>query len=846
MMLQDLLERLDGVRPTGDGYMAKCPAHDDRKASLSVTERGGRILLHCHAGCSFEAVRDALSLRNSDLRTDTPELLPGRRRIVASYDYRDESGTLLYQVVRYQPKEFRQRRPDGHGGWSWKLNRVRRVLYRLPELMAANPERTIYIAEGEKAADRLAREGLTATCSPGGAGKWRDEYAEVLRGRRVVVLPDNDAPGRSHAEAVARSLHGIAASVKAVELPGLASKADVYDWLEASHTADELERLAARAPEWEATTTEPNDPTLLPAVRDLAHAEALADLWRDHYRWAGHRGTWMAWTGQRWEPVTEQQAATGATTALRKHYARQLGEARDREEIGRLTGLVTDACTYSRIVGALSFLKGFAGFHTDAEAWDADPWLLNVANGTIDLRTGTLKPHDPADLCTKLAPVTFDPEAKGPTWEAHLSYFLPDGNVRRQVQRDLGMALVGADLEEMLPIWYGVGANGKSTTARTIQAVLGDYASRAAPNLLIQRRHEQHPTEVADLAGRRVVFSVEVGSGAQLDEAKAKDLSGGDRIKARYMRQDFFEFDSTWTIFLLCNHKPVIGGTDVGIWRRVRLIPWTVSMPRQEQQPQEEVVVRLVAEGSAVLRWLLDGLADWRRDPHWLADEVRAATKDYRAEQDRLAGFLAECCEERLRVSVGVGELYDAYAAWCEEAGEEPLGKRAFGERLRDRGITQKRPPGGRTRRWVGIRLVTSCDNTSGSSPMRDDLLANTESLSHSVTERLEHDGHDGGMRTDRDNTYGSSLMRDNLPGDTESLSLSAPPCSVSGSVEPELGPGPSGDNGHGQPVVTVLPLTDGPKWVSVSKARLQELIDQGLSPGEAELVAEYEAGAPC
>lgn len=249
MTLQDLLNRLKDVHPSGNGYDARCPAHDDRRASLSVTERDGRILLHCHAGCAFESVRDALGLRNGDLRTDRVDGGPrAPRRIVATYDYPDEDGRLLYQVVRYEPKDFRQCRPDGQGGRTWKLDGVRRVLYRLPELLAADPARTVFIAEGEKAVDRLVQEGLVATCSPGGAGKWRAEYAETLRGRSVVVLPDNDAPGRSHAKVVSRTLSGVAASVTVLDLPGLPAKGDVYDWLSDGHTATELEQLAAGAP----------------------------------------------------------------------------------------------------------------------------------------------------------------------------------------------------------------------------------------------------------------------------------------------------------------------------------------------------------------------------------------------------------------------------------------------------------------------------------------------------------------------------------------------------------------------------------------------------------------------
>jgi len=738
MTLEELLGRLHGVRRSGTGYVALCPAHDDRQASLSVNEDNGRLLLHCHAGCAFPAIRDALGLTNADLRTTEEPAGQGAARIVATYDYLDERGALLYQVVRYAPKTFRQRRPDGAGGWVWRMGNTRRVLYRLPEVLAADPARPVYLVEGEKSADRLARDGLVATCSPGGAGKWRDAYGEALRGRRVVILPDNDDPGRSHALQAARSLFGVAASVRLLALPGLSDRADVYDFLQDGHTVQDLDALAAEAPEWtpeaDADAAAGQMAALPPTVRDLAHAEALAVAWRGRYRWAAHRGTWLQWTGQRWAPVTDGQAASAAAADLRRHYAGLLAEARDREAIERLATLVTETCRFSCIQGGLNFLKGFEGFHTDAGQWDRDPWLLNVANGTIDLRSGQVRPHDPADMITKLAPVDFAPGCAGDAWEAHLAYFLPSDDVRRQVQRDLGMAMVGADLDEMLPVWYGTGANGKSTTARVIQEVLGDYACRAAPNLLIQQRHEQHPTELADLAGQRVVFSVEVGNTARLDESKTKDLTGGDRIKARYMRQDFFEFESTWTIFLLCNHKPTISGTDLGIWRRVRLVPWTVTIPPEEQRPQDDVVRELMAEGPAVLAWLLAGLADWQRDRHWRAAAVQEATEAYRAEEDRLAGFLAECCEQRPYVSVPVGELYEAYAAWCTTAGEEALGKHLFGERLRDRGITQARVPGGKTRSWVGVRLVTKCDNRSQSSLGKSDFREERETLSHFVT----------------------------------------------------------------------------------------------------------------
>jgi len=247
--LQNVLGRLAGVRTANGGYEARCPAHDDQHASLSVT-RGDddRVLLHCHAGCAPVAICKAINLRLSDLFAPKNNG-NGLGRIVATYDYRDAHGALLFQVVRFEGKDFRQRRPDGNGGWVWKLGRTPRVLYRLPALLAAGPDQWVFVVEGEKDADRLASVGLVATCNPGGAGKWNklsDDSA--LHGRRVVIIPDKDEAGRKHAEDVARRLHGRVADLRVLELPG--DGKDASDWLVAGGTVEQLRELVEAAPRY--------------------------------------------------------------------------------------------------------------------------------------------------------------------------------------------------------------------------------------------------------------------------------------------------------------------------------------------------------------------------------------------------------------------------------------------------------------------------------------------------------------------------------------------------------------------------------------------------------------------
>jgi hypothetical protein len=238
--VRDVLSKLRGVRKSGAGWSAKCPAHDDRKNSLSVgVGDGGKVLLRCHAGCPFERIAPLVGLTANHNKA---------RPIVKVYDYCDKNGALLYQVVRCEPKDFVVRRPDGNGGYVYSIKNVPRVLYRLQELLAARLDQLVLIVEGEKDVDRLSALGFITTTNFGGANSWHKEYSEELRGRRVVIIPDNDDAGRAHAKQVARSLAGIAASVKIVELPGMPPKGDVSDYLDVGNTPEALRDLINAAP----------------------------------------------------------------------------------------------------------------------------------------------------------------------------------------------------------------------------------------------------------------------------------------------------------------------------------------------------------------------------------------------------------------------------------------------------------------------------------------------------------------------------------------------------------------------------------------------------------------------
>ncbi len=275
--LESFLSRFSHVRKTPNGWQACCPAHEDKKASLSISVTEGKILLHDHAGCPPEAILEAVGLKLKDLFLE-PKARPTKPEIVATYDYTDEAGKLLFQAVRLIPKDFRQRHPVGKGGWFWNLKGVRLVPYHLPQLLK---EPSVFIVEGEKDADNLGKLGLTATCNPMGAGKWHAEWSKFFEGKEVSILPDLDEPGRKHAFDVGKKLFGHALRIKIIELPKQSGVKDVSDWLTHGGTKAELLTLVSQAKEWLPPGTKPPKPVLKTIT-----AEALEDKDFPELRWA--------------------------------------------------------------------------------------------------------------------------------------------------------------------------------------------------------------------------------------------------------------------------------------------------------------------------------------------------------------------------------------------------------------------------------------------------------------------------------------------------------------------------------------------------------------------------------
>jgi putative DNA primase/helicase len=425
-------------------------------------------------------------------------------------------------------------------------------------------------------------------------------------------------------------------------------------------------------------------------LTDLGNAERLirrhgADL-RHCYPWK----RWLCWDGRRWQ---EDQAGTieaYATATARSIYA----EAAACDDDDRRKALVRHASrseSAHSVRAMIELTRSQPGIPILPADMDRDPWALNVANGTLDLRTGHLRPHRREDLLTKLAPVTFDPAATCPLWDRCLDVWM-DGNADLvdYLRRVIGYALTADVSEQVLFFLHGAGSNGKSTFLNIIREMLGDYAIQAVSELLTVKTHETHPTERADLFGRRFVATVETDEGKRMAESLMKQLTGGENLKARRMHQDFFEVPPTWTIFLASNHHPAIRGTDFAVWRRIRLIPFTVTIA--DDKKDKDLTAKLRAEFAGILAWAVRGCLEWQRlglaDP----EEVTQATAEYQREQDSMSNFIAECCIVAEYARVMSSALLAAYQLW---SGDKNMSRQELQKRLNDKGFQSKRGHGG-------------------------------------------------------------------------------------------------------------------------------------------------------
>lgn len=379
---------------------------------------------------------------------------------------------------------------------------------------------------------------------------------------------------------------------------------------------------------------------------------------------------WMRDTGTHWRPDDELHRYDLARRVCRAAAA----QAEHPTEQKRLAAAGT-------VNAVLTMARADRSIVLPADAWDADPMTLNTPAGLVDLRDGRLRPRRPGDYCTQVAAVAPDPTMHAPIWLRFIGeVFSNDAEMVAFVQRALGYCLTGDRREQKILFLHGIGANGKSTLLDLVQWILGTYALKLPAVALMQAKTERHPTELAQLRGRRLAVSSELEEGQYWAESRIKELTGDETLTARFMRQDFFEFRQTHKHLIAGNYKPRLRGGDAALGRRFVLVPFTAVFEGPRRDPL--LPIKLRAEAPAVLAWLVAGAARWHADGLQIPQKVREASAEYMQANDDASLWVDECCDVGPAHSDSARRLYASFRAWKQERGEHAPSQTTWGERM--------------------------------------------------------------------------------------------------------------------------------------------------------------------
>lgn len=578
-------------------------------------------------------------------------------------------------------------------------------------LFQVDTSRTVIIVEGELKR-RLAQEAypqFSWTCWHGGGPAVKHVDFSSLGGADVIIWPDHDEVGATAADFMGLLLPSICKSVKRIIPPGGKTKAwDVadailedFDVLQLIDQATTIEKDNGRVDE--GTLVEPRATSDRPFT-DLGNAERFVDMWGHVLRYNIDKNKWLIWSGGRWcdndqTVVTPMLKRTIRNMAMGDERKEALFWARKSEAAGAINSM-------------MSLARSERGIPVREDNLDQCAYYLNCPNGVVDLRTGELLEPKQEWLITKVTNTKFNPDAECPNFLKFLDEtFQEDPGLINFIQRWLGYSLTADVSAQTFAVFYGIGANGKSTLVDTMQKIVGDYCKTAPPETFIQKMSGAGgvPNDVAALRGSRMVLTTETEANAKLAEAKVKSMTGGDRVSARYMRGEFFEFTPTWKITISTNHRPRISGGDYGIWRRVVLVPFNNVVQPERQDPF--LPNKLLLEAEGILVWAIRGAMSWFNSgcgrvglqvPAAVYDE----TQEYREDEDVIGRFLSQACysveevntmmshRQLLKGGTPAQQVFYSFRYWCIQEGEEGYAKTnasQFGRYMRERGHMAER-----------------------------------------------------------------------------------------------------------------------------------------------------------
>ena len=657
---------------------------------------GGHCGIHVHS--DFPRVLDAAAdllgrsrsvpVRRTKKAAPVDDLGPA----TAKWDYLDAAGHLIAVVYRYDPPgQKKQFRP-----WDAKRRKMAppepRPLYNQPGMSAA-PQ--VVLVEGEKCAQALIDAGFVATTAMHGANAPVDKTDwSPLSGKAVLVWPDRDKPGWEYATQAAQAILSAGAKSCHILYPP-EEAAEGWDVADAIAEGFDVATFLTHGPRLQMHDVADDVAPVLSSDESVWGTEdalALSFTRRYHrdWRYVAAWGRWLVWDGQRWR--TED---TLAATDLIRSVCRQTAVRADNPKVA------AKLASASTVGGVERLARADRRHAATTDEWDADPWLLNTPGGVVDLKSGRKRANDRADRMTKITTAT--PGSDCPQWMAFLSDIAGgDIDLQNYLQRMAGYCLTGVTSAHALFFLYGTGANGKSVFANVISTILGDYAATASMDTFVETRGDRHPTDLAGLRGARFVTAIETEQGRRLNESKVKAITGGDKISARFMRQDFFEYTPQFKPVIVGNHKPAIRNIDEAMKRRMHMIPFTVTIPPERRDSR--LTEKLLAERDGILAWAVAGCLAWQREGLKPPASVVSATEEYFEAEDALGRWLEERCVREPSARSLTAELFSDWKQWADTSGEFIGSQRRFSDLLITRGLEKWRNGAG-VRGFQGIGL---------------------------------------------------------------------------------------------------------------------------------------------
>jgi len=443
---------------------------------------------------------------------------------------------------------------------------------------------------------------------------------------------------------------------------------------------------------------------------DLGNAKRFVARYRGKVQYCNAWNRWLMWDNMRWAEDERIEVIARAGDLIRSLYS-AAKKIKDEEERKAFLSHLIRSESHRSLQSMVTLAKSDRSVARHPDDFDNDPWLCALKNGTLDLRTGQLRSHDQKDMITKLAPVAYNPSARCPRWLEFLDMImLSRKSLVEFLKRALGSSLTGITSDKAMFILYGPGGdNGKSTMVEVIEMLLGNYARRTPVDTFLKKREGSIPNDIARLRGARFVWAAENDRGVRLAESLIKEMTGGDRLAARFLHGEFFEFMPTFKIWFATNHKPVIRG-DAAIWRRLKLVPFDYTITKDKQMKRHEVMAMFQSELPGILNWAIEGCLEWQRDGLGVPDEVINATREYEAEQDTFSMFLEERCVRAPNARVMSLALYREYKAWAEEHGETPASHKTFASLMSERGFAKAKTMKGALYSGLGLRTEDHYD----------------------------------------------------------------------------------------------------------------------------------------